>query len=430
MRTVVTPSYTFTPGGAGVGKLAISGIANFDIRRLLLVVDITTQVVVYAYGIPVNGATAVNGSTLTLAADTSTCASSDTLSFIYDDGNTLPAPDGSGRLPVSLPSAPMQVQIVADDMSVNDASEYSTIATELLGQSFDASTNVRQQVDIPGLVEVGANGGIKTADCKGPFVFNMSATAGGGVGGGVIDTAGYNMVSLQFTGGPVAPNFAGSLLWSNDGITFTTTSSLIYGVNSSVPPNVGWTTTVTGANQSFIYGTPCHGRFLKIAPATGSSSVLLTVMLRNMQLPTSPNLAYLNNANMLSSGLLLGALPIQGPNAIATASNQPPVITGGAAADGLVRRTLLDTSGRTQVSTIDAAGVTRGLTVLPPALNPQNIASLPVQEVGTAEGSSRDELLLQILRELQITNFYLYQLNAGSVAVDEPSTLRAEPSLQ
>lgn len=84
MKDFITPSYSFTPAGAGVGTVTL-GITNFDVRRLVAIINQTRGVVIYSTADTNNRFTNLNGSTLTLNADTSTHASSDMLQVIYND---------------------------------------------------------------------------------------------------------------------------------------------------------------------------------------------------------------------------------------------------------------------------------------------------------------------------------------------------------
>lgn len=84
MKDFITPSYSFTPAGAGVGTVTLR-ITNFDVRRLVAIINQTRGVVIYSTADTNNRFTNLNGSTLTLNADTSTHASSDILQVIYND---------------------------------------------------------------------------------------------------------------------------------------------------------------------------------------------------------------------------------------------------------------------------------------------------------------------------------------------------------
>lgn len=83
MKDFISTTYTFTPAGAGVGTVALE-IPNFDIKRLVAIINQTRGVVIYNTADTTNLFTNLNGSTLTLNADTSTHASSDILQVIYN----------------------------------------------------------------------------------------------------------------------------------------------------------------------------------------------------------------------------------------------------------------------------------------------------------------------------------------------------------
>jgi hypothetical protein len=84
MKDFITPSYTFTPAGSGVGTVSLN-IASFDVRRLVAIINQTRGVVIYSTADTNARFTNLNGSTLTLNVDTSTHASSDILQVIYND---------------------------------------------------------------------------------------------------------------------------------------------------------------------------------------------------------------------------------------------------------------------------------------------------------------------------------------------------------
>ena len=81
-KAFVTPAYTFTPGASGVGTVALTGLADFDIKRLVAVINQTRGVVIYATGSAATRYTALAGSALTLNVDTSTHISGDVLQVI------------------------------------------------------------------------------------------------------------------------------------------------------------------------------------------------------------------------------------------------------------------------------------------------------------------------------------------------------------
>ena len=101
----LTNYVVFGPAGANAGTLNFSNYAtafpDFDITRVLAVMDMTLNKVIYATGSSTVGMYAYNSSTkvLTVMTDTSSCASGDALQVIYDDNRapvTLDAPSATG----------------------------------------------------------------------------------------------------------------------------------------------------------------------------------------------------------------------------------------------------------------------------------------------------------------------------------------------
>lgn len=85
MKDFISTTYTFTPGASGIGTINLSGISNFDPKKLVAIINQTQGVVIYSTGATSTRYTAINGSTLTLNVDTSTHSSNDILQVIYND---------------------------------------------------------------------------------------------------------------------------------------------------------------------------------------------------------------------------------------------------------------------------------------------------------------------------------------------------------
>jgi hypothetical protein len=84
MKDFISVSYIFTPGGSGIGTVDLK-IDNFDIKRLVAIINQTRGIIIYNTADINNKFTAVNGSILTLNVDTSAQASDDILQVIYND---------------------------------------------------------------------------------------------------------------------------------------------------------------------------------------------------------------------------------------------------------------------------------------------------------------------------------------------------------
>ena len=85
MKQFTTPSYTFTPGASGVGTVNLSGITDFDPRKLVAIINQTRGVVIYSTGGTATRYTAISGTLLTLNVDTSTHSAGDALQVIYEE---------------------------------------------------------------------------------------------------------------------------------------------------------------------------------------------------------------------------------------------------------------------------------------------------------------------------------------------------------
>jgi hypothetical protein len=113
MKQFITPTYTFTPGASGVGTVNLSGIASFDIKYLLSVINQTRGVVIYSTGDTASRYTNLSGTTLTLNVDTSTHNSGDVLQVVYEVVSANPLTDQELRataVPVSGPLTNAQLR--------------------------------------------------------------------------------------------------------------------------------------------------------------------------------------------------------------------------------------------------------------------------------------------------------------------------------
>jgi hypothetical protein len=93
MKSFITPAYTFTPGASGVGTVNLSGIAGFNVKFLVAIINQTRGTVIYATGSTDTRYTALSGTTLTLFADTTGHSSGDVLQVIYEDATPQPVSD-------------------------------------------------------------------------------------------------------------------------------------------------------------------------------------------------------------------------------------------------------------------------------------------------------------------------------------------------
>jgi len=89
MKNYINPSYTFTPGASGVGTVD-TNIANFDIKFLVGIINITRETVIYWPSLTGRGYTNVAGDVITLEYSTAGHNSGDLLQFVYDSTADYP----------------------------------------------------------------------------------------------------------------------------------------------------------------------------------------------------------------------------------------------------------------------------------------------------------------------------------------------------
>jgi hypothetical protein len=158
-KQFVTPTYTFTPGASGVGTLDLSGVAAFDIRRLVAVINQTRGVVIYATGSAATRYTAIAGSVLTLNVDTATHNAADVLQVIYDQADdTLVAInaqlDGNtGELTQAVEALRMAVQSL--NRSIGLATVDTTGRTRVVVDSISGGLSLATVATVTNVAQAG-----------------------------------------------------------------------------------------------------------------------------------------------------------------------------------------------------------------------------------------------------------------------------------
>ena len=286
--------------------------------------------------------------------------------------------------------------------------------TPLLAQAFDSSTGVQVNTNIAGGLAKDPSNALVLSDALPIQVMGIINTPI------IIDTKGYQ--TLQLTTQALV---ASSVLTSNDGINWST----LYGLNAASS-----TAIVTALAASSSYSFPCTSRYVKIVPTTAGTA---TVFLRNQPWTgtyATVNLTQLGSATLVTAGVN-GTLAVGGNIAVGTAQTTNPLVVGGVDSGSLTRRLLTDTTGRPVISAVDQTATNRTLGLVSPAATLQNVATLAVQDLAMFEGQSIVELLAQILVELKINNYYLFNLPAilssgtANPPSDEPAFIRTEPSV-
>ncbi|HNC40286.1 MAG TPA: hypothetical protein PK522_00725 [Nitrosomonas sp.] len=139
MKKFITPAYTFTPGGSGVGTVDLSGISGFNVKNLVAVINQTRGVVIYATGQSSTRYTNVTGTTVTLFYDTTGQSGSDVLQVIYEDNSTdQPVSVSSSALPTGAATSANQN---TGNTSLSNIDTATTGINAKLNSNFGASSN-------------------------------------------------------------------------------------------------------------------------------------------------------------------------------------------------------------------------------------------------------------------------------------------------
>jgi hypothetical protein len=94
MKSFITPSYIFTPGASGVGTINLSSIENFNIKRLVAIININSNIIIYNVANPSAGFTTESSGVITLDYNTSAMSGTDLLQIIYDYEDAMDIIDG------------------------------------------------------------------------------------------------------------------------------------------------------------------------------------------------------------------------------------------------------------------------------------------------------------------------------------------------
>ena len=113
MKDFITPSLTFTPGASGIGNVDLYGIAGFDVKRLVSIINQTTGTIIYSTADTALRYTQVIGTTVYLNFDTATMSGANTIQVVYDTPYPLPVSVSSLPLPVGAATSNNQLSEIA-----------------------------------------------------------------------------------------------------------------------------------------------------------------------------------------------------------------------------------------------------------------------------------------------------------------------------
>ena len=96
--------YVFSPGASSVGYVDFIGATDFDITRVVAIINQTKGVVIYATGSTDTRYTSISDKRVFLFFDTSTHSASDKLQIVYNSKKALTTSDSEGNELIRLMS--------------------------------------------------------------------------------------------------------------------------------------------------------------------------------------------------------------------------------------------------------------------------------------------------------------------------------------
>lgn len=305
------------------------------------------------------------------------------------------------------PTQPLNVALVGDP-----SGDFAGIS--ILDQVVQDNSGIGFNVRVINVGKADASGAAIPSDAI-PFQINLPAGATY-----YIDTTGYQSVGIT------TQTLAANVFGTND---FKTLSAL-----SGTPLVLGAYVTAIAASAGYVF--QAAARYVALTATTaGTATIYLRAAPWNASYTTSvpTGTAQSNEAQYGGTTVVTGGvagLPGVGGNvAPGVARTANPVPVAGADSANLTRTVLTDTAGRVQVgaNATDFTGTAAGLSIQK-STNPL-VPALQTQDVGATDGSTLGEVLWQILLELRVLNQQVYLLNSQGGALDDPASIKADPTI-
>lgn len=124
MKKLIT-NYTFN---SATRQIALSDYTSIDLDGVLLVTNVTDNVIVYNFADPALGGT-VSSNVLTLTYDTTSMSNGDALQIFYDDG-AAPASDATATALLDVANTLKRISKNMESLQVVDANQRQRVAVE------------------------------------------------------------------------------------------------------------------------------------------------------------------------------------------------------------------------------------------------------------------------------------------------------------
>jgi hypothetical protein len=160
MKDFNVTEYIFSPGASSVGYVDLYNLADFDITRVVAIINQTKGVVIYATGSANTRYTSVSGRKVYLFYDTSSHSATDKLQIVYNSSVALKTADVDNQEIVKLLSRLVKI---AENQQSTDSAQRQRV-------TIDAGT-------LPNVTTVGTVTTCSTVSS----VTNIAANAGMGI---------------------------------------------------------------------------------------------------------------------------------------------------------------------------------------------------------------------------------------------------------
>lgn len=137
MKDFIVTDYVFSPGASGVGYVDLYSLTDFDITRVVSIINQTKGVIIYATGQTTTRYTSVSGNKLYLYYDTSTHSASDKLQVIYNTSQASRAKDTDQQELTKLLSRLVKVM---ENQQACDAAQRQRVTLDAITGSLTLAT--------------------------------------------------------------------------------------------------------------------------------------------------------------------------------------------------------------------------------------------------------------------------------------------------
>jgi hypothetical protein len=137
MKDFLVTDYVFSPGTSGVGYVEFLNLPDFDITRVVAIINQTQGVVIYATGSASTRYTSVSGRRVFLNVDTSTHNAADKLQVVYNSASALQTTDNNSQDLIKLLSRLVKVM---ENQQACDAAQRQRVTIDNIAASLTLGT--------------------------------------------------------------------------------------------------------------------------------------------------------------------------------------------------------------------------------------------------------------------------------------------------